>query len=100
MKVPASSANLGPGYDVMAVALDLHLELEVRETGEFSVSCDGLDVPLERSNLLVQAFETLHPADGISFRIGGEIPLARGMGSSAAAIVAVVKITAPGPSAP
>jgi homoserine kinase len=36
----------------------------------------------------VRAFETLHPADGLSFRIGGEIPLARGMGSSAAAIVA------------
>lgn len=89
MKVPATSANLGPGYDVMAVALDLHLELEVRETGEFSVACEvGLDVPTDRSNLLVQAFETLHPADGISFRIGGEIPLARGLGSSAAAIVA------------
>ena len=72
----------------MAVALDLHLELEVKETGSFSVSCDGLDVPLDRSNLLVQAFETLHTADGLSFRIGGEIPLARGMGSSAAAIVA------------
>jgi homoserine kinase len=72
----------------MAVALDLHLELEVRECGEFSVSCDGLDVPLDRDNLVVQAFETLQPADGISFRIGGEIPLARGMGSSAAAIVA------------
>jgi len=72
----------------MAVALDVHLELEIQETGEFSVSCDGLDVPTDRSNLLVQAFETLHSADGISFRIGGEIPLARGMGSSAAAIVA------------
>ncbi|MDQ5894170.1 MAG: Homoserine kinase [Actinomycetota bacterium] len=72
----------------MAVALDVQLELEVRETGTFSVSCDGLDVPLDRSNLLVQAFETLHSADGLSFQIGGEIPLARGMGSSAAAIVA------------
>lgn len=72
----------------MAVALDVHLELEVKETGQFSVSCDGIDVPTDRSNLLVQAFETLQPADGISFRIGGDIPLARGMGSSAAAIVA------------
>lgn len=88
VRVPASSANLGPGYDVMAVALDVHLELEVRETGTFSVTCEGLDVPLDRSNLVVQAFETLQPADGLSFRIGGGIPLARGMGSSAAAIVA------------
>ena len=87
VRVPASSANLGPGYDVMAAALDVHLELEVTETGTFSVECD-LDVSDGRDNLVIRAFETLHPADGLSFRIGGEIPLARGMGSSAAAIVA------------
>lgn len=72
----------------MAVALDLQLELEVVETGEFRVSCGELDVPRDRSNLVVRAFEELHPADGIEFRIGDEIPLARGLGSSAAAIVA------------
>ena len=72
----------------MAVALDIFLELEVRECGEFSVDAGGLDVPLDRSNLLVRAFETLHSADGIKFSIGDDIPLARGMGSSAAAIVA------------
>ncbi len=88
MRVPASSANLGPGYDVLAVALTLHLELEVEETGSFSVESDGLDVPLDRSNLLVRAFERLKPADEISFRIRSEIPLAAGLGSSAAAIVA------------
>lgn len=86
--VPASSANLGPGYDCMAVALDLQLHVEVVETGEFAVVCEGLDVPLDRTNLVISSFETLHPADGIEFRIGGEIPLARGLGSSAAAIVA------------
>lgn len=88
VRVPASSANLGPGYDVMAAALDVHLELEVVETGEFAVECGDLPVPKDRDNLLVQAFETLHPADDFTFRIGGDIPLARGMGSSAAAIVA------------
>ena len=87
VRVPASSANLGPGYDVMAVALDVHLELEVTETGRFAVDCD-LDVSTGRDNLVVRAFETLHPADDLVFRIGGDIPLARGMGSSAAAIVA------------
>ena len=40
VQVPASSANLGPGYDVLAAALSLSLELEVQETGEFSVSSD------------------------------------------------------------
>ena len=88
VRVPASSANLGPGYDVLAAALALHLELEVEETGTFSVEADGLDVPLDRSNLCVRAFEWLRPADGIAFRIRSEIPLAAGLGSSAAAIVA------------
>jgi homoserine kinase len=86
-RVPASSANLGPGYDVLAAALGLHLELEVAETGEFAVLSE-LDVPLERGNLCVRAFELLHSADGLRFTIRSEIPLARGLGSSAAAIVA------------
>jgi homoserine kinase len=88
VKVPASSANLGPGYDVLAAALAIHLELEVEEAGTFSVEADGLGVPLDRSNLCVRAFESLRPADGIAFRIRSEIPLAAGLGSSAAAIVA------------
>lgn len=88
VRVPASSANLGPGYDVMAAALDVWLELEVTETGNLAVECDGLDLPTGRDNLIVRAFETLHPADGLNFRIRSEIPLTRGMGSSAAAIVA------------
>jgi homoserine kinase len=87
VRVPASSANLGPGYDALAAALELHLELEVEETGEFAVETD-LDVPRDRSNLLVRAFERLHPADGFTFRIRSEIPLVGGLGSSAAAIVA------------
>ena len=88
VRVPASSANLGPGYDAMAAALSLQLELEVAEADEFSVDAGGLEVPADRDNLVVRAFETLHPADGHSFRIDSEIPLARGLGSSAAAIVA------------
>ena len=88
VRVPASSANLGPGYDAMAAAVALHLELEVEETGEFAVETGGLEVSTGRDNLVVRAFETLHPADGIAFRLRSEIPLARGLGSSAAAIVA------------
>ncbi|HEX2391591.1 MAG TPA: homoserine kinase [Solirubrobacterales bacterium] len=88
VRVPASSANLGPGYDAMAAAVSLFLELEVEETGEFSFDPGGLEVSTGRDNLIVRAFETLHPADGIAFRLRGEIPLARGLGSSAAAIVA------------
>jgi homoserine kinase len=88
IRVPASSANLGPGYDVLAAAVAMHLELEVEETGEFSLDAGGLDVSNGRDNLVVRAFESLHTADGIAFRLRSEIPLARGLGSSAAAIVA------------
>jgi homoserine kinase len=87
VRVPASTANLGPGFDVMAAALALHLELEVVETGAFAVQ-STLDVPLDRSNLVVRAFERLHSADGFEFRISSGIPMSGGLGSSAAAIVA------------
>jgi homoserine kinase len=87
VRVPGSSANLGPGFDVLAAALTLHLELEVRETGSFAVTT-SLDVPRDRDNLVVKAFERLHPADGFEFRIASQIPVAAGLGSSAAAIVA------------
>ena len=85
--MPASSANLGPGFDCMAAALAPALELEVIETGEFAVKSD-LPVSSGRENLCVRAFERLHPADGFTFRIRSEIPLSGGLGSSAAAIVA------------
>jgi homoserine kinase len=88
VRVPASSANLGPGYDCLAAALSLHLELEVEETGEFAVESNLDDIALDRSNLCVRAFEQLHPVDGLTFRMNSEIPLAAGLGSSAAAIVA------------
>ncbi len=87
VRVPASSANLGPGFDVMGAALGLHLELEVTETGRFAVQTD-LDLPRDRSNLVVRAFERLHPADDFSFAISSAIPLCGGLGSSAAATLA------------
>jgi homoserine kinase len=87
VRVPASSANLGPGFDVMAAALALHLELEVVETGTFAVQSE-LDVAADRDNLVVRAFERLHPADGFEFRIASQIPMSGGLGSSAAATVA------------
>jgi homoserine kinase len=88
VRVPASSANLGPGYDSFAAALSLNLELEVEETGELRVECDVPGVVCDRSNLCVRAFEALHSADGVTFRIKSEIPVSAGLGSSAAAIVA------------
>ena len=87
VRVPASSANLGPGFDCMAAAISLNLQLEVEETGSFAVETE-LPVARGRENLCVRAFERLHPADGFTFPIASEIPLSGGLGSSAAAIVA------------
>jgi homoserine kinase len=89
VRVPASSGNLGPGFDALAAALALHLELEVLETGSFAVHTE-LELPRDRSNLVVRAFELLHPADTFEFKIASKIPLSGGFGSSAAAIVAGV----------
>jgi homoserine kinase len=87
VRVPASSANLGPGFDVFAAALGLHIEVEVEETGRFGVHTD-LQIARDRRNLAVRAFETLHPADGFEFTIRSNVPLAGGLGTSAAAYVA------------
>ena len=87
VRVPASSANLGPGFDVFAAALGLHLELEVVETGGFAVETD-LDVARDRRNLCVRGFERLHSADDFTFKIRSRIPLSGGLGASGAAFVA------------
>ena len=87
VRVPASSANLGPGFDVLAAALGLHVELEVEETGRFAVHTD-LSIARDRRNLAVRAFETLHPADDFEFTIRSDVPLSGGLGTSAAAYVA------------
>lgn len=89
VRVPASSANLGPGFDVLAGALSMTLTVEVIETGEFSVETD-LDVPTDKNNLIVKAFETLHSADDFTFKVTAEAPLTGGLGSSASAILAGV----------
>ena len=87
VRVPASSANLGPGYDVMGAALDLHMELKVVETGHFAVHTD-LRIARDRRNLAVRGFAALHPPDNFEFTITSDIPLSGGLGTSAAAIVA------------
>jgi homoserine kinase len=84
--VPASSANLGPGFDVLAAALSLHVEVEVVETGAFAVVTD-LDIARDRRNLVVRGFARLHPPDDFEFRISSNVPLSGGLGSSAAAII-------------
>ncbi len=87
VSAPASSANLGPGFDTLAAALSLSLRLRVSAAAQFKLTSD-LPLPADRTNLVVRAFERIHPADGLHFDIASDIPLSGGLGSSAAAIVA------------
>jgi homoserine kinase len=87
VRVPASSANLGPGFDVMGAALDLHMEVDVVETGRFAVHTN-LRIARDRRNLCVRGFAALAPVDGFEFTIRSDIPLSGGLGTSAAAYVA------------
>jgi homoserine kinase len=94
VSVPASSANLGPGYDCLGVALPPRNILEVeRRAGPLSVSVsgEGSDVlPCDASNLVVRSFAEVWdgPLDGLAFSMRNEVPLESGTGSSSAAIVA------------
>ena len=87
VRVPASSANLGPGFDVLAAALGLWMELEVEETGRFEVRTD-LSIARDARNLCVRGFGVLRPTDRVQFTIRSDIPLSGGLGTSAAAYVA------------
>src|SRR5215218_6233729 len=87
VRVPASSANLGPGFDVLAAALELRMELEVEEKGRFEVRTD-LAIARDRRNLCVRGFTALRAAGGARFTIRSDIPLSGGLGTSAAAYVA------------
>ena len=95
--VPATSANLGPGYDSLGLALDLRDELtgEVVPGGTLEVTVEGAGegtVPLDESHLVVRsmraAFEIIgkQPA-GLRLHCRNRIPHARGLGSSSAAII-------------
>jgi homoserine kinase len=90
VRVPASSANLGPGFDVLAAALGLHMELEVEQGSGFEVRTD-LPIARDRRNLCVRGFAALRPVDDVRFTIRSEIPLSGGLGTSAAAYVAGLK---------
>ncbi|WP_020075229.1 homoserine kinase [Cryocola sp. 340MFSha3.1] len=97
VKVPATSANLGPGFDTLGLALALYDELEVsvRDEPGATVEVTGVgegEVATDESNLVVRAiahtFEAVGiPLPGLNLRARNSIPHGRGMGSSGAAIV-------------
>lgn len=98
VRVPATTANLGPGYDAFGAAVGIHLEarLEPREGGGVRVVCGGEgagELPEGDGNLLWRSFLALSTHAGVqppdvTVRTDNAIPLERGLGSSSAAIVA------------
>jgi homoserine kinase len=99
VRTPATSANLGPGFDALGLALDLHDQVTARVTGSgIRVTVDGEgagDLPVGDEHLVVRcmlaAFDRLGGRpDGLELACRNRIPQARGLGSSSAAIVAGV----------
>ena len=87
VRAPATSANLGPGFDCAAVALDLWNELELTEGDGVAVEGQGAgELAEDATNLAVRAYALLADPSGKRFRFVNGIPLERGLGSSAAAI--------------
>ena len=88
VRAPASTANLGPGFDCAAAALDLWNELHVEE-GEHEVVVEGEgagELPTGDGHLALRAFSLVAPVERYRFRFVNRIPLERGLGSSAATI--------------
>jgi homoserine kinase len=86
---PASSANLGPGFDTAAAALDLWNEVTVEPADGLVVEVEGEgaeEIPRDRTHLALRAFALVADPDGHRFHFVNRIPLERGLGSSAAAI--------------
>jgi homoserine kinase len=96
VRVPATIANLGPGFDSLGVAVRMHLEIDIeprRDTVEIMVEGEGAeDLPLDEGNLVIRSMNAFfdHVArrpSGYAVRVRNPIPLASGLGSSAAAVV-------------
>jgi homoserine kinase len=102
LRLPATSANLGPGFDALALALDLYLEVKAHEAREFSIRATGRGPEtcgsLER-NLLLDVYRGTLAANGravtpLALEVANGIPLGMGCGSSAAVRLAGVALAA------
>ncbi len=97
VRAPATSANLGSGFDCAAVALDLWNELEVTDGEGVVVEGEGAaELPDDETNLAVRAYALAASPAGKRFRFVNRIPLERGLGSSAAAIALGLAAAVPG----
>src|SRR3972149_5718946 len=96
LKVPPPSANLGPGFDCLGLALDIYNTVTVEPAPHLSISISGegaSSLPRDEENLVFKAWKAYFSRLGeraptASFICENRIPLRRGLGSSAAAVVA------------
>lgn len=94
IQVPATSANLGSGFDSLGIALTLYNQVWMEEEDGISIlSRDGLEVPTGEDNLIYWAAKQLYDEcgahlPGLRIEQESEIPMTRGLGSSSACIVA------------
>ena len=96
VQVPATTANLGPGFDTLGMGLNFYNEVQVKETAsdlEIEIEGEGSSkLPTNEDNLIYQSMKQLfskvdYKPTGLYIKAINNIPLARGLGSSAAAIV-------------
>ena len=98
IKVPGSIANLGPGFDTLGLAVQLYLRLQVRLTGgNNDLQFEFLNQKLDGENYIERAFRFLAVQHGGSFpsmsvQVISDIPMKGGLGSSAAATVAGLRL--------
>jgi len=100
LRLPATSANLGPGFDAVAVALDFYLEIAAEPAAEFSIAATGRDrerCSAMENNLILESYRNLLQSHGrpvvpLAIRMANGIPLAMGCGSSAAGRLAAIAL--------
>lgn len=94
IKIPATSANLGSGFDCLGVAVNMYNEVEMEQCDKIDIqTLDEIKIPTDENNLIYKTSKYLfdicgEPLSGIKIRQKNRIPMARGLGSSSACIVA------------
>lgn len=93
-RVPASAANLGPGFDTLAVALNLYLEVTLEPADSFAITSEGCGAGLfdDERHLGATVAAAILGHTRFSLHVKSEIPLSRGLGSSSALAVAAAVV--------